>query len=199
MTPDARDWTDGLRRFSEEHRAPRHVRRVPVPSGNHANPDPAADVASAAQGEILAACLSTWRSTVLAAAFESHPDVAVVLTTSPPGMAAADAYAASLAPADAARFVAVTEKAYRGWCMRAPDEAHRLHVILWSWIKAPLPAARHAEFARWPIGPSEAYWLHRRGGGDHAGTWYATDLYRWDGSQATLLARDLVERLGKDR
>jgi hypothetical protein len=161
-----------------------------MPSGNTANTSSAA----VAEGRILAARLSAWRSTVIAAAFDAGPVLPVVLTTSPVGLDVAADLLATLAPGEAARFLAVTEKVYRGWCMQSPDDDHRLHRNLWSWLKAPLPAARRGEFARWPIGRDDVYWLHRQGGQDADHAWRTADLYRWDGVEATLLATDVEER-----
>lgn len=160
-----------------------------MPSGDSANAP-----AALAEGRILAARLSAWRSTVIPAAFAADPRLPVVLTTSAVGIDVAADLLATLPPEDAARFVAVTEKVYRGWCMQSPDDDHRLHRNLWSWLKAPLPLARRAEFARWPIGPDDAYWLHRQGGQDAHHAWRTADLYRWDGVEATLLATDVEER-----
>lgn len=190
MTPDARDWLAGLRRFSEQHRAPRPERRVPVPSET---------VVVASTAEALAAqagILDRWledHGAGIRALFAERPGAAIVLTTTPPGFVAAERFRAGLAAADAERFAAVTEIEYRGWCMRSPDEHHRLHDNVWSWIKAPLPAARAGEFAAWPIPDGHAYWLHRRGRGG-ARTWRSADLWQWDGRTATLLASDVSER-----
>ena len=161
-----------------------------MPSGNSAN-TPAAAIA---EGRILAARLSAWRRTVIADAFDARPRLPVVLTTSAVGIDVAADLLATLPPADAERFLAVTEKVYRGWCMKSPDDDHRLHRNLWSWLKAPLPAVRRREFARWPIGPDDAYWLHRQGGQDADQAWRTADLYRWDGVEAVLLATDVGEQ-----
>lgn len=189
MTPAARDWLDGLRRFSEEHRAPRPARRVPVPSET----TPAFDAERAILSSILdGACRAT-----IHLALADRPDAAVVLTTTPAGFGAAGDLAASLDAADAARFVAVTEPAYRGWCMRSPDESFRLHDNVWSWVKAPVPASRRTEFAAWPIPSGEHYWIHRRGRRGPLGESRSADLWAWNGSRATLLATGIVERAGR--
>ena len=96
--------------------------------------------------------------------------------------------AANLAAAEAWRIVPVTELEYRLWCIRHPDDDHRHHVNHWNWIKTRVPAQRHAEFARHPLGPGEAYWLHRVGtAGAGAADRRDCHLWRWNGRHAALL------------
>lgn len=179
MTPAARDWLAGLKDFSEVHRAPRPERRVPVPSGIAA---------------ILTDHLVGPGATDVASALSSPRALPVVLTTTPEGFGAAARLASRLPAADAARFLAVTEVVYRGWCIRSPDEAFRLHVNLWSWVKAPVPERRRDEFSAWPIAPGEVYWLHRHGRRDAEGEVRRADLWAWDGSLARPLATNVAER-----
>lgn len=183
MKPAARDWLAGLDAFSEVHRAPRPERRVPVPS------EIAASVAAILRGHLEGKGLDD-----VTTALARNPDVAVVLTTTPEGFSAADDLAARLPPSDAARFVAVTESVYRAWCMRSADEGLHLHVNVWSWVKAPLPDRRRGEFSAWPVAPGTAYWLHRHGTRDSRGEVRAADLWAFDGTRATPLARGIAER-----
>lgn len=183
MTPAARDWLAGLKEFSEVHRAPRPARRVPVPSG-----------IAAALAAILRDHLEGQGGADILSALSRHPHVAVVLTTTPEGFTAAGRFASRLASADTARFAVATEAEYRGWCMRSPDEDRRLHVNVWSWVKAPVPQTRHGEFAAWPIAAGSAYWLHRHGHGDASGEVRRADLWAWDGMLARPLATGVDER-----
>ncbi len=189
MTPAARDWLEGLRRFSEEHRAPRPERRVPVPS----EPSAVAPVALAAETAILAAWLEGRGRAILSATLAERPGAAIAFTTTPGGFEAAVRLADSLPAADSGRVAVVTEVEYRGWCMHAPDEAFALHENLWSWVKRPLPERRRGEFAAWPIPASHRYWLHRQGRAGAAGEWRSADLWQWDGAAATLLAEGVSE------
>ena len=186
MTPAARDWLAGLTDFSEAHRAPRPERRVPVPSG-----------IAAAVAAILAGHLEGSGGVDVIEALSRSPGRCVVLTTTPEAFPATALFASRMPSAQAARFVAVTETEYRGWCMRSPDEAFLLHANVWSWVKAPVPARRRGEFARWPVAAREDYWLHRHGRRDAAGEVRRADLWAWDGAQARFLAADVPERSGR--
>jgi len=92
--------------------------------------------------------------------------------------------------------VAVREIEYRMWTKDHPDPGHLLHVNHWSWIKAPVPMQRWAEFKRHPLREGEAYWLHRTGTsgpGDHASR--HAHLWKWTGRQAVLLEAFIRERI----
>lgn len=148
----------------------------------------------AAKRAILADWLSGPGGIDVAAALSLRPALAVVLTTSPEGFAAAESLSARLSARNADRFVAVTEIEYRGWCMRSPDETFHLHVNLWSWIKAPVPEVRRGEFAAWPIPPGAVRWLHRHGRRGADGERRGADLWAWDGIRASPLATGVDER-----
>lgn len=125
-------------------------------------------------------------------------DPAVVVTTSPAGIAAVDAL---LAPGSAiailagGRVASVTELEYRLWCIRSPDPEHRHHVNVWSWVKTSVPRQRWPEFAAFPLRDGDAYWIHREGlsgAGDLDRR--ASHLWRWDGRHASLLRAFITER-----
>ncbi len=164
---------------------------------------------AAAERMILAAQLSLWLSgftDVLAARQawldQASPagdrDPAIVVTTSPVGIAVAESLAEAgslLARSLARELVAITEREYRLWCIAHPDETHRRHVNVWNWIKLKVPEQRHAEFDRHPLRSGEAYWLHRAGIAG-AGTADRRDchLWKWTGQQAVLLEAFVTER-----
>lgn len=194
MQPATHAWLDGLRASAAALRG-----ASPPPPV----PDPAA---AAAERMILAAHLATWLDAaprmldarrLAPGATAADPDPAIVLTTSPAGivlaeelLARGDPVARMLAP----RTACVTEREYRRWCMRHPDEHNRLHVNHWSWIKTDVPPRRDAEFARHPRGPEDRYWLHRTGtAGAGAADGRATHLWRFDGRHAALLEAGVVE------
>lgn len=193
MLSSSRTWLDGLREFATEHR----VRKPLV------EPEPAA--ARAAERMIiashLATALSEWDQVLSARRAgtpEGDPDPAVVITTSAVGIAVVkEQFAAGSLPARAlaAQAVAVTELEYRLWCIRNPDEPHRWHVNLWNWVKTCVPRERNAEFARHPLGPDEAYWLHRAGI-TGCGTADRRDchLWKWNGRHAALAEAFVAER-----
>jgi len=196
MRPAARDWLDGLRRFSAEHRlsGPKGPEPVPVETGAGRRARSGSPLALAAQTALLAAHAADWGARILEGLASECPDFALVFTTSPPGLAAVDDLIGRLPPESRDRVAAATEIEYRGWCMRSPDEAHALHAVVWSWIKAPLPPQRRADFIPFPIAADADYWVLRYG---HAGGLpgdHGADLYGWDGATATLLARGIVER-----
>jgi len=197
MRPTTRSWLDGLRDHAAEHRI-----RKPL-----AEPDPPA--ARAAERMILASHLATvlagWgqvlavRRAHATGMPESDPDPAVVITTSAIGITVAEEqFATGSLPARdlAGRAVAVTELEYRLWCIRHPDGEHLRHVNLWNWVKTSVPRERHAEFARHPLGPDEAYWLHRAGIAG-AGTADRRDchLWKWNGRHAALIKAFVSERV----
>lgn len=197
MHPATHDWLDGLRAAAEARRSA----RPPV-----ASDDPAA---LAAERMIHAADLSAWidatpgllearRTFALAAGGATDADAALVITTSPAGVAVAEEILGRddpLARAVRPRAACVTEQEYRAWCMRHPDHEHRLHVVHWSWVKARVPPQRDAEFARHPLRDGERYWLHRTGteGTGGADRW-ATHLWKFDGRHAALLEAFVRER-----
>ena len=196
MRPAARDWLDGMRRFSVEHRLSRPKRPEPVPAETGAGPPPrpASSRAFAAQTALLASHAGQWGVPTVIDLAAASPDTAIVFTTSPPGLAVVDDLMGRLVPDSPARVAVVTEIEYRGWCMRSPDESHTLHAVVWSWIKAPLPPQRRPDFASFPIAADADYWVLRYG---HAGGMpphHSADLYRWDGDEAAILARGIVER-----
>jgi hypothetical protein len=199
MHPATRDWLDGLGAFAA-------ARRGEKPLGVGGSP-----AEQAAERMILAAQLATWLAgseSLLAARQqamtsgqlppEADVDPAIVITTSPEGIAVAETQLATgslPARAVAGRTVAVTELEYRLWCIREPDEGHRRHINIWNWIKTNVPRQRHAEFARHPLAAGEAYWLHRAGIAA-AGPADRRDchLWKWNGRQATLLEAFVRER-----
>jgi hypothetical protein len=199
MLATTRTWLDGLRDFAAEHRA-----RTPLRES--------ADAAEqAAERMILAAHLATllagWES-ILEARRDRRPgesggsgidpDPAVVITTSPVGIAVVEEQLATGSPparalADLA--VAVTELEYRLWCIRHPDDRHRHHVNVWNWIKMSVPPQRHAEFERHPLAGGEAYWLHRAGiAGAGAADRRDCHLWKWNDRHASLLEAFVAER-----
>jgi hypothetical protein len=187
MKTATRDWLDGLRAFAAEHRIAKPL----------ATPASATAAAWAAERSILGAALATRLADLepLRAARASlagaDPDPAVVLTTSPAGIVAAEAIlegSPDLAALVGDRLVAVTELEYRHWCMRHPDDDQLLHLTLWNWIKSHVPERRLAEFARHRLGSGESYWLHREGvAGAGALDRRASHLWKWNGRHAALL------------
>jgi hypothetical protein len=196
MLSTSRIWLDGVRAFASEHRL-----RKPLP-------DPASAAERAAERMILAAQLATvlagWEA-VEAARCERgaggsplDTDPAIVITTSAIGIAVVEEHLATgslPARAVADRAVAVTELEYRLWCIRHPDDEYQRHVVLWNWIKTRVPPERHGEFARHPLRPGEAYWLHRTGiGGAGAAVRRDCHLWKWNGRHASLLEAFVTER-----
>jgi hypothetical protein len=151
-------------------------------------------LAASAQRSILAAHAEAWGIPTLSRLAAVLPEGAIVVTTSPPGLAAWSDLISRLPAPIAERVATATEIEYRGWCMRSPDEAHRLHAMVWSWIKAPLPPQRRPDFAAFPIPASADYWVLRYGHttADEGG--HSADLFSWDGAVATRLATGITER-----
>jgi hypothetical protein len=143
-------------------------------------------------------CLASRRAWLDEALPEGDRDPAIVVTTSPVGIAVADELTAtgSLPARSLVReLVAVTERTYRLWCIAHPDPRHRHHVNVWNWIKKKVPEQRHAEFARHPLRPGEAYWLHRAGiAGAGSADRRDCHLWKWTGQQAVLLEAFITER-----
>lgn len=186
-------WLEGLRDFAA-------ARRLDHPA---AAPGPDA-AAWSAERSIIGASLAL-RLAELDAVRQARrelasvdPDPVIVLTTSPAGMAAVTSLLAGstgLALIADSRIISVSESEYRLWCIEHPDDAHRLHVNLWSWVKTRVPRQRWSEFAAHPIRDGEAYWLHREGlAGAGSLDRRASHLWRWDGSHASLLQAFVVER-----
>jgi hypothetical protein len=196
MHSTSRIWLDGLREFAAEHR----VRKPPR--------EPASVAEGAAERMILAANLATvlagWDSVEAArrasgsGAWLLDPDPPLVITTSGIGIGVVGEQLATgslPARAIADRAVAVTELEYRLWCIRHPDDGYQRHVILWNWIKTRVPPERQGEFARHPLGPGEAYWLHRTGiAGAGAADRRDCHLWKWNGRHASLLEAFVTER-----
>ena len=151
--------------------------------------------ALAAQTAILAAHAADWGLPTLTKLAATSPDGAIVVTTSPPGLAAWNDLISRLPTPLAQRVATATEIEYRGWCMRSPDESHRLHAVVWSWIKAPLPPQRRPDFAAFPIAESADYWVLRYGHTTAEEGGHSADLYSWDGAVATRLATGITERI----
>lgn len=150
--------------------------------------------ALAAQTEILAAHAADWGLTTLTQLAATLPEGAIVVTTSPPGLSAWDDLISRLPTPLSQRVATATEIEYRGWCMRSPDEDHRLHAVVWSWIKAPLPPQRRPDFATFPIAESADYWVLRYGHTSANEGGHSADLFSWDGAVATRLATGISER-----
>jgi hypothetical protein len=187
------EWLRGLREFVVVERRTRLPRSAAATAA-----------AEAAERSIIGANLAT-RLAEIAAIRESRrafpdrdPDPAIVITTSAVGIAATDdllASSADLAALARDRVVAATEREYRAWCIRAPDEDFLHHVNVWSWIKMSVPERRRAEFAAYPLAAGEEYWLHREGCAGAAGfDRRSCHLWRWNGRHAALLRAFVVER-----
>ena len=189
MRAATRDWCTGLAAFAADRR------RAQPPRQPESPPE------AAAERMILATHLVAWLDdwTAVMDSRREHArtrpdaddDPGVVLTTSALGIEVAEGLLAGghpLAAAEAGRIVPVTELEYRLWCIRRPDDEYRWHVNHWSWIKTRVPTRRHAEFACFPLGPGEAYWLHRAGtAGAGAADRRDSHVWRWNGRHAALL------------
>jgi hypothetical protein len=204
MTPQSRDWLSGLREFAAAER----LKKPPAPPGDEQSPS------WAAQRAVLAAHLATWLDAELEPILESRrrfaaalpaadPDAAIVLTTSPAGIAAAEDVLGRRDPllepllAERRRSIAVVrEVEYRLWCIRHPDPDHLRHFNHWSWIKTDVPRQRWGEFARFPVADHETYWLHRTGtGGAGTADARACHLWKWNGATAALLRPFFAESI----
>lgn len=193
MLADTRAWLVGLQDFVSDRR-----RDTPPP-------EPARPIAEqAAERSIVAAHLVTtladldalmasrvaWARTV-ASAPSCDADPAVVITTSPNGVAAATGIlepGGHLTALAGARLTVVTEPEYRLWCIRSPDEAYRLHVNIWNWVKTAVPSQRWPEFTDHPLTEGECYWLHRTGlAGAGTADRRHCHLWKWNGRHASLL------------
>ncbi len=157
-------------------------------------PSAGPSLAAAAQASILAAHAAAWGIPTLSRLAAAFPDGAIVVTTSPTGLTAWSDLISRLPAPIAERVATATEIEYRGWCMRLPDEAHRLHAVVWSWIKAPLPPQRRPDFTSFPIADSADYWVLRYGHTSVEEGGQSADLFSWDGAVATRLATGITER-----
>ena len=199
MTPATRDWLEGLREFAAGHRLKKPLIVPESPTE------------LAAERMILAARLADWftgseailadRRVWLAErddAAGADPDPAIVITTSPVGIAVVEeqlAVGSLPAQAIAGRTAAVTELEYRLWCIRHPDDGLDCHVNIWNWIKTSVPRQRHAEFARHPLAADEAYWLHRAGiAGAGVADRRDCHLWKFNGRHASLLEAFVAEQ-----
>lgn len=164
-------------------------------TGTELSPGALPSLESAAQAQILAAHAKSWGIPTLSRLAATLPEGAIVVTTSPPGLAAWSDLISGLPAPIAERVATATEIEYRGWCMRSPDESHRLHAVVWSWIKAPLPPQRRPDFASFPIAASADYWVLRYGHTTAEEGGHSADLYSWDEAVATHLATGITERI----
>ena len=181
MTPTAAHWLEGFREFVTAYRRDRPVRASGT-SEQHA------------ERSILADHLVTWLDDGAARLPATH---AIAITTSDIDIAE-DILAShpSLATSLRSRIVVVREIEYRLWTKDHPDCKREIHVNHWSWVKAPVPPQRHAEFRAWPLRPGEAYWLHRTGtSGPGAVESRSAHLWKWNGSHAVLLEPFIRERI----
>lgn len=191
MTTDPRNWLDGLRAFAATHREQKPVAAIDASHPAHSAERAilAADLTTrlATLGDLFAARATAARATGQCVVVRP----AVVVTTSPVGIAVvADLLTSPTRPLQplAAVTTAVTELEYRLWCIRHPDDGSRLHLNLWSWVKTSVPERRWHEFARHPLGPGEAYWLHRTGvSGAGSADARHCHLWKWNGRHAALL------------
>lgn len=198
MNALTRAWLEGLR----ERAAIEQIEQFP----GGVNP-PAAE--AVAERMILATQLALWltdydcviearRAWLDQAGSEGDRDPALVVTTSRVGASVTDALVGdgSLPDRDLVRvIVAVTERTYRLWCIANPDADNLGHVNIWNWIKTKVPEQRHAEFARHPLRPGEAYWLHRAGiSGAGVADRRDCHLWKWTGQHAVLLEAFVTER-----
>jgi hypothetical protein len=187
------DWLEGLREFV-------HTRRLTKPLCSSA----ASPAAEAAERSIVGGSLAT-RLADLPAVQQARralpwafDDPAIVITTSAAGIAAVAELRESvgdLAVVAGDRLEAVTELEYRLWCIRSPDEDFIQHVNIWNWVKTSVPAQRNGEFAAYPLGAGEVYWLHREGcGGAATLDRRSCHLWKWNGRHAALLQAFVTER-----
>lgn len=200
MHRETRDWLDGLLAAATASR--REQTQIPRNAA-----------ADAAERSIHATHLAVWLSSIEGLSTQRRafaradaacdPEPAIVLTTTPVGIRLVADLIGRRDPAIAPitnRLACVTESEYRRHAMRRPDPEFRLHVNHWTWVKTRVPEQRWGEFAHHPLGPHEAYWLHRTGtAGAGAADARGCALWRFDGRTATLLEAGIVERgVGRD-
>lgn len=183
LSEDSRHWLAGLRE------AVATARRAAGSAGRPGS-DPAQE---AAERMILSAHLVTWLENELATLLgdrDGNDDPAIVITTSPVGIAAAEEILDRDEPLMQSlrdRVVSVTEREYRSWTKDHPDPDHRLHVNHWSWIKLRVPEARRHEFDAYPLSPGETHWLHRTGTTGCGRERRFCHLWKWNGTTAALV------------
>jgi len=186
MIERSREWLAGLRQSVDDDR-----RRPGLAGPTGIDAIPAAQ--RAAERAILAAHLTLWIDSEL----PPEGDVrAIVVTTSPVGIDVASAVVGRDDPLMSrlrARLIALTEAEYRSWTKRHPDPDHQLHVNHWNWIKTRVPPARWPEFAAFPLGPGEHYWLHRTGTVGAGPEQRHCHLWKWNGATASLLKPFIAE------
>jgi len=206
MMPASREWLAGLRDRVD------NARRAAAPAGHAGSP-----AARAAERMILAAHLRTWLENELPTLLSERRDPAepaIAITTTPLGIEVVESMLAAGGPLleghgvtaghlDSRhepvmrslrhRIVAVTEAEYRGWTMRHPDPDHLLHVNHWSWVKTRVPEVRWPEFAAFPLGPAEQYWLHRTGTAGCGAERRYCHLWKFTGTSAVMLRPFIVE------
>ena len=203
MNRESRIWLDGLKDFAAARRREKPLEDVAQEPSERA-----------AERMILQAQLSAWlagfdyvlrarQAWLQESGLAGDTDPAVVATTSGVGIEVVEELAQSGSlPARAIdrRIAAVTELEYRLWCIQTPDNHYALHGNVWNWIKVRVPAQRHLEFARHPLGPGECYWLHRAGiAGAGAADRRDCHLWKWNGLHASLLEAFVVEQGVADR
>jgi len=188
MIERSREWLAGLRQHVDDDR------RRPGPAGpTGIHTMPAAQ--RAAERAILAAHLTLWIDSEL---LPDGDQRAIVVTTSPVGIeVAADILGRDdpLTQRVSDRLVAVTEAEYRSWTKLHPDSDRELHMNHWNWIKTSVPAARWREFAAFPLGPGEHYWLHRTGTTGSGPEQRHCHLWKWNGTAASLLKPFVTENV----
>ena len=200
MNQATREWLAGLRQRVAASR------RGPGPAGPAGNALPSA-AAVAAERMILGAHLSLWIDNDLLPLLEerrasSVPEAdaspAIVITTSPLGIDVLDDALMRDEPLVASlreQLVAVTEREYRDWTKANPDPDHLLHLNHWSWVKTSVPAARHGEFAAYPLAAGESFWLHRTGTTGCGLERRFCHLWKWNGSSPSLVRPFIAERV----
>lgn len=183
VSEDPRHWLAGLRD------AVASARRAAGPAGRSGT-SPSQE---SAERTILSAHLVTWLENelpTLLADRNADDDPAIVITTSPVGLAVVEETLLRDEPLMRSlrdRVAAVTEREYRSWTKDHPDPDHRLHVNHWSWIKTQVPEARRHEFAAYPLAPGEQHWLHRTGTTGCGRERRFCHLWKWNGATAALL------------
>ncbi|MFM7206913.1 MAG: hypothetical protein ACKO4T_09625 [Planctomycetaceae bacterium] len=194
MTISASAWREGLLAFAAEHRARRPLAEMADRDAAAWNAERAIIAASLAPRLAALPEVDSTRSM----RGDVEPDAAIVITSSPAGIGAANTLVADspdLTLLAAGRLVAVTELEYRLWCIQHPDDDHRRHVALWSWVKTRVPEQRWPEFAAFPLAEGEAYWLHREGlAGAGPLDRRSCHLWKWNGRFASLLAAFITEQ-----
>ncbi len=196
MTPATAAWREGLLAFLADDRTrPRH----------RSTPDPAPAVTAEAT-RVVAESVGAWLTEKLTRQLDHRrqwaadvpgldPDPAILLTTTPLGLATAEECVAD----DPRGIICLLEVEYRRWCRIEPDEALQHHVAAWNWVKTTLPSVRQADFPAHPLKAGEQYWLHRTGiAGTTAEELRNTALLAFDGTHSRMLAASTVETRFED-